>query len=281
MSRAYYESIKEIGKSGIILSYQTVPGGYHPLHWHEEVELLYPLNGEADIEIEGTKYQLAKKQLLVVESCEVHSTYSYNSPCMFLCIHLSKKYMQQYLPDIEQYQIHCKPEDITDEEFPLYLEICKMLETLTRIYIEDAAAFQLEAEGIVLQILAHLIRHFSSRTAPVRNTDDALSRERIRTILTYVEEHFGDPVTLAEAARVLGLNKEYFCRFFKKSMGISFMQYLSEVRVSHVYQDLICTDLLIAQVAEKNGFTNQKQFNKIFRERYHCTPSAVRKRENL
>lgn len=277
MSTAYYESIKEIGNSGIILSYQTVPGGYHPLHWHEELELLYPLNGAVDINIEGKKYNLPVKQLMVVESCEVHSTYSYNSPSMFLCIHLSKKHMQQYMPDIELYQIHCKPEEITDEDFSFYLEICKMLETLTRIYIEDVAAFQLEAEGIVLQILAHLIRHFSTNAAPQLNASDTLTRERIRQVITYVEEHFREPISLSDISEELGLRKEYFCRFFKKNMGLSFLNYLNEIRLAHVYQDLITTDTPITEIMEANGITNQKLFNRSFKKLYGCTPSAIRK----
>lgn len=277
MSKAYYESMKEIGNSGIILSYQTVPGGYHPLHWHEELELLYPLNGAVDINIEGKKYDLPVKQLMVVESCEVHSTYSYNSPSMFLCIHLSKKHMQQYMPDIELYQIHCKPEEITDEDFPFYLEICKMLETLTRIYIEDAAAFQLEAEGIILQILAHLIRHFSTNTAPQLDASDALTRERIRQIITYVEEHFRERISLSDISEELGLGKEYFCRFFKKNMGLSFLNYLNEIRLAHVYQDLVTTDAPISEIMEANGITNQKLFNRSFKKLYGCTPSAIRK----
>lgn len=280
MSKAYYESIKKIGNSGIVLSYQTVPGGYHPLHWHEEVELLYPLNGAADINIEGQKYKLALKQLLVVESCEVHSTYSYNSPCMFLCIHLSKKHLQQYMPDIQLYRISCKPEEIRDEDFPFYLEICKMLERLTRIFIEDAAAFQLEAEGIILQVLAHLIRYFSSNTAPQLSAGDTLTRERIRQIITYVEEHFREPVSLSDISDELGLGKEYFCRFFKKNMGLSFLNYLNEVRLAHVYQDLITTDAPITAIMEANGITNQKLFNHSFKELYGCTPSAIRKTDS-
>lgn len=277
MSKTYYESIKRISNSGIVLSYQTVPGGYHPLHWHEEIELLYPLNGKADINIEGKNYSLSVKQLMVVESCEVHSTHSYNSPCMFLCIHLSKKCMQQYMPDMELYQINCKPEEITDTDFPHYLEICKKLESLTRIYIEDSPTFQLEAEGIVLQVLAHLIRYFSTNTAPRLESGDILTRERIRQVINYVEEHFRTPISLSDISEEIGLGKEYFCRFFKKTMGLSFLNYLNEIRLTHVYQDLITTDAPITEIMEANGITNQKLFNHSFKELYGCTPSAVRK----
>lgn len=281
MKEAYYETLKEIGNSGIALSYQTIPGGYHPLHWHEEVELLYPLNGEADINIEGKIYKLPVKQLLVIESCEIHSTYSYHSPYMFLCIHLSKKHMRQYMSDIEQYRIHCRPDDISDTDFPFYFELCKMMERLTRIYFEDAAAFELEAKGIILQVFARLIRYFSTIDALQPDTGDTLTKERIRQIITYVEEHFREPVSLSDISAQLGLGREYFCRFFKKHMGLSFLNYLNETRLTHIYQDLINTDAPVSEIMEANGITNQKLFNRTFKELYGCTPSAIRKTEQI
>ena len=104
-----------------------------------------------------------------------------------------------------------------------------------------------------------------------------MTAERIRTIITYVSEHFREPITLDYISGELGLGKEYFCRFFKKHMGMSFLQYVNEVRASHIYQDLETTDTPIAELLEKNGFTNQKLFNRVFKQIYGCTPSAVRK----
>ena len=60
-------------------------------------------------------------------------------------------------------------------------------------------------------------------------------------------------------------------------MGMSFLQYVTEVRLSHVYHGLLETDLPIAELMEENGFTNQKLFNREFKALYGCTPSAVRK----
>lgn len=279
MEQPYYETFQEINKLGIQLAYYTSPGGYHPLHWHEEIELLYPLNRESTIQIEGRKYQISNKHLTVIDSRQVHSTYTYSDTSMFICIHISVKYMEKYLPDLDMYQIHCIPDDITDEQFPEYLFICKQMEQLTRLYIEDVSAYLMEAEEIIMQVLAHLIRFFSVRTVSPGRTADKLTLERIRNVITYVEEHFREPVSLNDIAGHLGLGKEYFCRFFKKNMGMSFLQYLNEVRVSHIYQDLIRTDTPIGELAEQNGFSNQKLFNRTFKEVYGCTPSSVRRND--
>lgn len=278
MGTPYHETFHEINELGIHLAYYTVPGGYHPLHWHKEIELLYPLNGEADIQIEGRKLHLPKKRLTVIDSGSVHSTYTYSDTSMFICIHISKTYMEKYLPDISLYRIQCLPDEITDEQFTEYRRICEMLEDLTRIYIEDAAALHIESEGIIMQVLAHLIRYFSHRTSPGHLSFEHSGIDRIREVITYVENHYRSPVSLQDISDHLGLTKEYFCRFFKKNMGMSFLQYVNEVRISHVYQDLTRTDLPIYEIAEQNGFSNQKLFNQTFKRVYGCPPSKVRKR---
>lgn len=104
--------------------------------------------------------------------------------------------------------------------------------------------------------------------------------DRIRKVMSYVEEHYKENISLQDVSDLLGIGKEYFCRFFKKNMGISFLQYLNEVRLSHIYQGLMDTDLPIAELMEENGFSNQKLFNRSFKELYGCTPSSVRKTSN-
>lgn len=276
-----YETYRKVDTEGIYLSYSTAPGGYHPLHWHEEIELLYQLNGRSDIQIDGKKYQIQNKLLTVINSRQVHSVHTYSDTSMFICVHISKKLIEKYIPDIDLYRIYCIPDDIPDSQFPEYLSVCRQMEDLLRLYITDKLAWQMESEGIILQVLAQLIRHFSRKSAPDEiglSSADRTSFNRIRDVITYVEEHFREPISLQDIAGHLGLGREYFCRFFKKNMGMSFLRYLNEVRVSHVYRDLEQTDAPIAEIAEKNGFHNQKLFNRTFREVYGCTPSAVRRK---
>lgn len=280
MSTIFEETDLKKNLLGIDIDFATTPGGYHPMHWHEELEILYPLNGDASISLEGKRYSLPTKNLTVIESRQVHSTYSKNKTNMYLCIHVARKQLVGLLPNIELYEIRCIPEEISDELFPQYLEICNLLANLTRMYIAgNGSAFTLEANGIVLQVLARLYRHFSVSIPPQIVPDGAAGIERIYDVITYVEEHFREPVTLQDICSYVGLGKEYFCRYFKKHMGMSFLNYLSEIRMTHVYRDLLSTDLPISQIMEENGFTNQKLFNSSFKELYGCTPSAVRRQK--
>lgn len=144
----------------------------------------------------------------------------------------------------------------------------------------DIPFFRLEAEGIILQTVAQLIRYFSSTSAVQLADTHLMTIDRIRKVMSCVEEHYKENISLQDVSDLLGIGKEYFCRFFKKNMGISFLQYLNEVRLSHIYQGLMDTELPIAELMEENGFSNQKLFNRSFKALYGCTPSSVRKTSN-
>ena len=203
-----YETYRKVDTEGIYLSYSTAPGGYHPLHWHEEIELLYQLNGRSDIQIDGKKYQIQNKLLTVINSRQVHSVHTYSDTSMFICVHISKKLIEKYMPDIDLYRIYCIPDDIPDSQFPEYLSVCRQMEDLLRLYITDKLAWQMESEGIILQVLAQLIRHFSRKSAPDEiglSSADRTSFNRIRDVITYVEEHFREPISLQDIACHLSL----------------------------------------------------------------------------
>ena len=89
MQKPYNEIILETSPLGVRFAFHTKEGGYWPLHWHEELEILYPLNGESDVTIEGVTYRLPNKQLIVIDSKKIHSTFHYGDHAMFLCIHVT------------------------------------------------------------------------------------------------------------------------------------------------------------------------------------------------
>lgn len=62
MSHAFYETMKETKSLGIQLGFYSVPGGYHPPHWHDELEILYYLNGGTEICVEHKTFQLPKSR---------------------------------------------------------------------------------------------------------------------------------------------------------------------------------------------------------------------------
>lgn len=60
-------------------------------------------------------------------------------------------------------------------------------------------------------------------------------------------------------------------------MGTTFLEYQNELRLSHIYQDLIETDDPVNVILERHGFTNYKLFRRMFKETFGDTPTQIRK----
>lgn len=103
--------------------------------------------------------------------------------------------------------------------------------------------------------------------------------DRLNLVLNYISENYKRPISLDEIAGVAYLQTGYFCRFFKKKMGVTFLEYQNEYRLSFIYKDLINTKAPVHVILEHHGFTNYKLFRRMFQEHFGCTPTKVR--ENM
>ena len=90
------------------------------------------------------------------------------------------------------------------------------------------------------------------------------------------KEHYNERISLKKIAGIAAFEPKYFCRFFKKHMGVTFLEYQNELRLSRIYEDIIHTDGKISDILEKHGFTNYKLFRRMFDARFHMTPTQLR-----
>ena len=105
----------------------------------------------------------------------------------------------------------------------------------------------------------------------------AQSLSRFEPILEYTKLNYNKAISIQEIANVAHLQPEYFCRKFKQYMGQTFLEYLNEIRLAHIYKDLINTNNPLCDILETHGFTNTKLFYKTFKMKFNCTPKEVRK----
>lgn len=86
--------------------------------------------------------------------------------------------------------------------------------------------------------------------------------DRLNLVLNYISENYKRPISLDEIAGVAYLQAGYFCRFFKKKMGVTFLEYQNEYRLSFLYKDLINTKDPVHVILERHGFNNYKLFRR-------------------
>lgn len=102
-------------------------------------------------------------------------------------------------------------------------------------------------------------------------------------IAEYLQAHFYEPVTLTALGRQLHYSVPYLSQTFRKAFGISFMEYLQQIRVGQSCRLLTDTNQSISEIAEAVGYGDVRFFNRVFRRRMQMTPRDYRKfaRKNL
>ena len=139
------------------------------------------------------------------------------------------------------------------------------------------AAMRLGSDAIVMEILFHLINHFSYQLPASQIPGTAKNQERLQEILLYVEENYRHPILLEDIAGKFGLNREYFCRFFKKILGKSPITYINEYRIKQAIILLQTTDSPVMDICLDCGFNNLGNFLREFKKDTGFTPLQYRK----
>lgn len=100
----------------------------------------------------------------------------------------------------------------------------------------------------------------------------------LRDTITYINEHFAEPIHLKELAQHASLSPFYFTRMFTKETGMTPYQYLIATRLSFAKLLLKTTDYSIKEIAFHSGFASESQFCSSFKKREKITPSSYRLR---
>ena len=141
----------------------------------------------------------------------------------------------------------------------------------------DAAGDRLAAESLANLLAVHLIRNGSVPRTPARRTDGALSERKHRAVAEYIEEHLDAGLTVEHMAAVAHLSVYHFARQFKRATGLPPHQYVILRRVERTKQLLQAgTDLSLAEVAARVGFSDQSQFTHHFKRLVGVTPGQFR-----
>ena len=102
------------------------------------------------------------------------------------------------------------------------------------------------------------------------------SLEKMKTILKYVEEHYAEHIAIDDMALLTYYSKSHFMKFFKAHMGVGFIEYLNDYRLTMSELLLRSSDDPVIEIAQKCGFDNLSYFNRIFKRKYGQSPGRWR-----
>lgn len=258
----------------------TDPGSYIPMHWHRAVEIIYMQEGSLDVTVESESFTIQKEDCIVINGNVLHST-KCTSPNTAILLQIPLDFMEKYIPDLGQL-IFLFDFRIKDQRQQTKQAMLKtILEQLQIINDVRPDGYLLRFNSLIFELLFQLYHNFAVKILQNNTSQEKKDMDRLEPVLDYISEHYREPISLNEIAEVACLQTGYFCRFFKKKMGITFLEYQNEYRLSFIYRDLITTRDSVHVILERHGFTNYKLFRRIFLEHFGNTPTQIRKQREI
>lgn len=102
--------------------------------------------------------------------------------------------------------------------------------------------------------------------------------EQLTPVLTYIDEHYAEPLTLSDISGRLGLSPQYTCHLFQKSFGLRPFEYINRFRLRKAKELLLQSPGLdVKDIAQAVGYEHTSYFIKLFKQQEGITPSAFRK----
>jgi AraC family transcriptional regulator len=131
-------------------------------------------------------------------------------------------------------------------------------------------------DALATGLAASIVRSHSSFARPPRTMKAAMSGNKLKAVLGYIEDHLGRDLGLDEIAEIAGLSVSHFKTLFRKSMGMPPHQYLIRRRVDRAAMQLRSGKSPIGQVALENGFCHQSHLAMHTRRVLGVTPQEIR-----
>lgn len=138
------------------------------------------------------------------------------------------------------------------------------------ILLGNCLNINVEREKEFVNTVMNILQRFASK-----KEDD-----NFKKMLDYINENYqNSDLTYEDVADVGGISKTYISRIFRAKLGVSYIEYLTTLRLERACTLLRTTDMNVSAIAETIGYVNAASFRRVFREKYGISASDYRKKE--
>lgn len=262
---------------------------YNPWHYHPELELTLVLKSFGQRQVGDSIENFGPGDLVLVGSNLPHV---WKNDALFLQKDSPVKaqaLVVKFLPDFAGRDFLERPEmsrinHLIREVAPFGIKLSGKLRNRIHQNMVKLPKMDDTSRFIALLNILNLIsrsKEYRLLASISYRKEKQANTHRVNVVLDYLMEHYQEEITLETVAALVNMNKNAFCRFFKKGTRKSLFRVIQEVRIGKACQHLLETDLNVQQVAFSCGFGNISGFNKTFRTITGTTPLAYRKKKRI
>ena len=249
-----------------------------PVHWHDEVEIIYIKKGSITIFIGEESFPAVAGDLFFVNSGELHfmesddmgvEYYTLLFPLTFLSFQIEDALEEEVFLPLRQKKLLLP---ISLKPFRTEKQMTNIVRDIIRVNEEKETGYQLRTRILLLELIEGLLKENGFCQANITSAT-GMQRE----LLAYIQEHYTEKITLAMLAQEFHLSEKYVSWYFKEHFAISFMQYVSHLRMTRAKDLLLSSEQSITEIALACGYPSVNFFIRSFKELYGVTPLQYRK----
>lgn len=257
-------------------------GRFAPWHWHKAVELFYVESGKIEYETSSGKREFPAGCGGLVNSNTLHMSRPKTEAeaniglvhlfdPSFIAGHPGSRIDQKYvMPIITNPQIEIIPLDSADSKQALVLQ---MLRESFRME-EEVFGYEIRLRAALSDIWFQMIS--LARPLWESGKDYKKRNANIKVMMAYIQEHYGEKITVRDVAASAYLSERECFRTFHDCLHMTPVDYIRNCRLQSACRMLAEGQETITRISHSCGLGNSSYFGKIFREQMGCTPMEYR-----
>mgnify|MGYP004539749171 FL=1 len=287
ITNQFQKELKQHGNEQFpfLVSYQKLSeyeSGSFMWHWHPEIEITYVQKGTMCYKVNNLVYHLKEGDIVFNNSGALHSgTMENQKDCSYIPVTfdsrliygffqstINSKYVEPVIQD------SLLPAICIDQSEPWHRQFRDYLFRVITLDREKPEFYELDIIIYLQSMWRLLLEHITYE--PQASRENSLEYDRIKKILSYIEENYKNRITLKDISGHIHLCESECTRLFKRHMNTTLFSFLQEYRIERSLEYLK-TGEAISDVARVVGFEDSNYYSKVFTKIKGCSPREYRK----
>ncbi|MFC7686413.1 helix-turn-helix domain-containing protein [Ureibacillus sp. GCM10028918] len=256
--------------------------GYIPLHWHDELQFIHVVKGTANFQINEEPVAIREGEGLFINSGCLHMAKDENSTgCVYICLNVSPNFVvshelfttfvSPYIQATNLQYLHLVPKDAWASN------ILESIRTIEQYIHQSQPFYEIEVSIELTSIWKNLVKNGIQLEFKERET---LKNQRMKRMLNWIHQHYAEKILLEDIALAGQLSRSECCRYFKRYLNKSPLNYVTDYRIQKSQILLQQPQYSVTDVAYQVGFNSTSYFIEKFRKAMNMTPFEYKKYRN-
>ena len=286
ITNQFQKELKQHGNEQFpfLVSYQKLSeyeSGSFMWHWHPEIEITYVQKGTMCYKVNHMVYHLKEGDIVFNNSGALHSgTMENQKDCAYIPVTFDSRLIYGFFqstvnskyvdPVIQDSML---PAICIDQSEPWHKPFREYLLRIIDLDEKKPDFYELDITICLQSMWRLLLEHITYE--PQASRENSLEYDRIKKILSYIEENYQNKITLNDIAGHIHLCESECTRLFKRHMNTTLFAFLQEYRIERSLEFLQDAQPVSA-VADKAGFSDPNYYSKVFAKIKGCSPREYR-----